>query len=117
MDEARCLICNSEGKHSLLWRFNGDKVSLCDAHARAYQHETDPDVLATEDQHYSILCNLIRDFDIQLMHVMKRNSKYMHNVMNSWEEGCLSNLEAVNKMILLLEETRKIAWNLKGGGE
>jgi hypothetical protein len=115
MEEERCLICDGEGKHSLLWRFNGNNVSLCDIHAREYQSKTDPDIMLTEDQHYDIICNLIKDNDIQLMHVMKQNAEYMNNVMGSWMDGCLSNLEAVNKMLVLSDETHKIAWRLKGG--
>ena len=52
---------------------------------------------------------------LELMHTMKQNAEYMNNVMNSWQDGCQSNLEAVNKMLMLSDENLKIAWKLKGG--
>ena len=115
MEKEKCLICDGESQYLLPWRFNNKDVALCNIHTRAYQSYIDPEALMTEDQHCSILYHLIKDFDFQQIQQMQTNTEHMDKVMNSWQDGCLSNREAVDKMLFLSDETRRIALKLKGG--
>ena len=108
-----CVVCSRESHYSLIYKYRGVDVRICEEHARAYSKRADNGGdLVEYDKHCRILDDLINIETNKQIHNIKQNADYMAAIMDSWNDGCLSDLEALNKIAILTDETRNMALNL-----
>jgi len=123
MEEEKCMICEEKKHERMIWDYMGKSVNLCIGHCREfinfcnaeYPDHVRMEIPLSQEQFSDVIRELSYTHTLRQMHAMKQNAEYMSHIMDSWQDGCLSNLEAVNKMAILADETRTIALNLKGG--
>jgi hypothetical protein len=114
----KCYICGNESACALIQRFNGDEVQLCERHCDMYNELrsiNDPTVLVNYEEHCSIIREMAHKENLAEIHNVKQNVEYMKNIMDSWDDGCLSNLEAMNRILLLSTDVVAKANDLLGG--
>ena len=108
-----CVVCGRESHYSLIYKYRGVDVRVCEEHAKAYSKRADNGGdLVEYDKHCRILDDLINIETNKKIHDIKQNTDYMAAIMESWNDGCLSHREAINKIIVLTAETGNMALNL-----
>ena len=123
MEEERCIICGEKPLQMLLHRYNNKNVYLCSFHTMGYTYMHSMEhperarlgIPISRETHCKLIEAMFSEHMFNQIQTMKQNAEYMHNIMSSWGEGCLSNTEVIIKMAVLSDETRKIALELKGG--
>ena len=116
MEEEKCTICSRKSDHQLLMKYNGENAFLCNQHAEEYRDECEFDILLSPERHSNVLDRLIKNHLVIQIHNIKQNVDYMSNIMNSWEDGCLSHTEALGRVASLGDSTVNMALSLLEGG-
>jgi uncharacterized protein with ACT and thioredoxin-like domain len=114
----KCYVCGNEYTAALSQRFHGEQIFLCERHCEMYDELRsidDPTMLVNYEEHCSIIREMVHKENLVEIHGIKVNVEYMKNIMDSWSEGCLSNLEAMNRILLLSTDVVAKANDLLGG--